>query len=208
METINNTITNIINMSYDDTIKFVFMCSGFGYHWNENIDTCINPCTYNFNIKNNYIEIIIDHDYIKGNEEFNYENIVICFNNNKTAFEIRKMNNFLQSQINNEYFSTILIFKLNISFDNIIQQTKNYIISDLQKQNNEINKRVCTCMSDNIKPPCKFNRYGICSEMYEYNNDIINKILSFPLVPINTKLVDFINYPNFKEYYIRPRFGE
>ena len=214
MDTIHNTIKNIINMSHDDIIKFVFMCSGFGYHWDKNIDTYINPMTNNFNINNNYIEVILDHDYI-GDEMFDYENIVICFNNRETSFEIRNMKNFLQSYINTEYFSKILIFKLDTQFIDIIQDVKDYIINRLNNENNRLKQRQCNCDEidedelyyyKNDNNLCKFNMYGKCEKIIEHNENLINNILSFQPIPINTEVVDFINYPYFTKYVVRGQF--
>jgi len=214
MSTIYDTIKSIINMSRDDIIKFIFMCSGFGYHWDENIDVPVNLLTRNFNINNNYVEVLLDHDYI-GNEIFDYENIVICFNNRETSFEIRNMKNFLQSRIDTGYFSKILIFKLDTPFADIMQDVKDYIIKRLNDENNRLKKRQCNCdeidedenyYHKNDNNPCKFNMYGKCKEIIEYNEHLINNILSFQPIPINTEVVNFVNYPYFTKYNVRGQF--
>ena len=215
MSTIHNIIKNIVNMSRDDIIKFVFMCAGFGYHWDENIDTHINPMTNNFNINNNYIEFILDHDYI-DHEIFDYENIVICFNNRGTSFEIRNMKNFLHSHIDKGYFCKILIFKLDTPFINIMKDVKDYILNRLNNENNKLKNRQCNCdqidgdenyYHKNDNNSCKFNIYGPCKEIIKYNEHVINNILSFQEIPINSEVIDFVNYPYSTKYNVRGKFG-
>lgn len=165
---IKESIINYINMSNDDIIKFVFMCQGFGYHWDKNIDK-----ESNFLKHDNYLEIVIDHDYTI-NEYFNYENVVICFNNRKTEYEIRNMKNYIESQINKEYYSTILIFKLNSI--NILQDVKDYMINHLNNEIKLIKERTCTCNNDKVLNLCRFNKYGTCEEMIKDNENIIIKL--------------------------------
>ncbi len=174
-------------MSRDDIIEFVFMCSGFGPRWDKNIDRYIGPKTNNFNINNNYIEVLLDTNYI-GYQIFDYENIVICFNYKEISFEIRNMKTFLQSHIGRKYnsnISKILIFKLDTPFIDIMQDVKDYIINKLTNENNKLKQ--CNC--DEID-----------EKIIEHNEHVIYNILSFDLIPINTEVVDFINYPYFTKY--------
>ena len=125
------------------------------------------------------------------------------------------MKNFLQSHIDKSYFSKILIFKLDTPFINIMQDVKDYIINKLNNEINILKQRQCNCdeiyeddlyYHKNDDNSCKFNIYGKCEKIIEHNEHVIYNILSFQPIPINTEVVDFINYPYFTKYIVRKHF--